>query len=737
MKQWKIKEFDDLLIEDLSQKTGYSKIFVSLLFQKGIKTPGNLKKYIHPKISDLYNPFLFNNMEKAVNRIRKAILKSEKILIYGDRDVDGVTSVSIVFLFLKELDANVIWYIPLDEGYGLSKKLIEKYHNENVKLIITVDCGITAVEEVEFANSLGIDVIITDHHEAAAKPPEAIAIIDPKCPEEKYPFKELAGCGVAFKFCQALSFSYSKYYNKDIVVFDVETTGLSSLTDEIVEIGAVKIRNFIQTGNFSTLVKPKSQIPENVTAIHGISNEDCENAPAIYEVLGKFMDFTGDSILVAHNSDFDMSFLYSASEKTGKKICNQVMDTLAMARMLFPAKSYKLGMLANDLNIEVEKCHRASNDAVITSKIFEQLVMMQEEKQNKFIDKYLYFVALGTIADIVPLVSENRIFVKYGLPLLYNSDRPGIKAMLDALLIDKNAFTANKLSWSVIPILNSAGRYGKADLSIELLTTNDKNRAEKLFDEILILNGDRKALQKINIKSFIDATIQQNDMDNDKILVTVVEGLKRGVTGIAANQILREFNRPVILFILEGDEAVGSARSINDFNIVSIIEKCKDIVVKYGGHKAAAGLTVMKSNLDNFVKRIKFIAKDLITEKMLVSQLSIDTVISASDVSLELVKEIGLLEPCGCGNEYAIFALNDVVLSDFTPVGVDGAHLRVCLKNGKVVINGIGWQLGRRAVDLRKGQKIDLAFNLELNVWQSKESAQLKILDIKSSDSLF
>ncbi|MEW6556182.1 MAG: single-stranded-DNA-specific exonuclease RecJ [Elusimicrobiota bacterium] len=739
MKKWEIKSVDKLLIDELAQKTGYSKILISILVQKGIKTVSELKKFIKPHLTDLYNPFLFKDMEKAVNRIRKAIDSREKILIYGDRDVDGITSTNIAVSYLTELNADVRWYIPSEEGYGLHKEIIEKYRNENVSLIITVDCGISGVSEVEFAKSIGIDVIITDHHEPppSSELPNAFCVIDPKSANEQYPFKELAGCGVSFKLFQALAFSYSRYFAKDIVVLDIETTGLSPLMDEIVEIGAVKIRNFVQIGTFSTLVKPHSHIPKSISAIHGITDEDCKDAPDITEVIKKFLVFLGDAIIVAHNANFDTAFLYLAARKIKEEIPNEVIDTLEISRALFPFRSHGLDALAKDLDVEIKNYHRALSDAIVTAEIFEHLVLMQEKKQQRFIENYIYLVALGTIADIVPLVNENRVFVKYGIPMLYNSQKPGIYTIVKNLQIEKKSFTAKKISWSIVPFLNAAGRYGKADLSFELLNTADKNRANKLFDEILDINNKRKNLQKINIRSFIDETIKQNDIETDKIFVTVVDNLQHGVTGIAANQILREFGKPVILLILENNEAIGAARSIEGFDIVSAIEKCKDIVVKYGGHKKAAGLTVVKNNLDEFIRRIKFIANSLITDEILVPKLLIDCEISASEISVELIKELELLEPCGFGNDYPVFILNDIVLSEFSSVGIDGAHLRTRFKDDKIGIGGIGWQLGRRAADFKKGQKVNVAFQLEINVWQTKESAQLKILDLKPSDGIF
>jgi len=733
IKKWKIKQRDNELVERLSRETGLSEVMVSLLIQKGISTPDEVEKFIRPRVSDLHNPFLFSDMAKAAARIRKALDGGEKILIYGDRDVDGISSVNLAVLYLKSLGADVCWYIPSQEGYGLHDNLIEKYHYSGVKLIITVDCGISAFGEIALAKKLGMDVILTDHHEPPAAMPPAYAIIDPKCPGEGYPFRELAGCGVAFKLLQALAFSYSEYFDKEMVVLDVETTGLSSFTDEIVEIGAVKIKNFVVVDKFSTFVRPSRHIPSDVSDIHGITDEMCAGAPPITEVMSDFLDFLGGSVIVAHNAGFDMSFLHSAAKQTGREINNPVVDTLEISRSLFTAKSHRLSALAEEFGIGQKKFHRAFDDAATTARVFERLVLLQDKRQRHFIENYIYLTALGTVADIVPLVSENRVFVKYGLPALYNSGKPGIRALIEGLGIEKKLFTAKKVSWSVCPMLNAAGRCGNADVAVKLLMTDDAKEAVSLLDEIVSMNGERKKIQKVNIEGFLDATLRQNDVEKDRILVTVVEGLKHGVTGIAASDMVKRFNKPTVLLILEGDEAMGAARSVEGVDIVSFIEGCKDILVKYGGHKAAAGLTVAKKNLDEFRKRIKFIAATRIAGETLSPKISVDEVLNIEDVSVGLIKELEMLEPCGAGNPFPVFVINDVVLRDFSGVGANGTHLKAFFENKTGDISGIGWQMGVLAGDFKRGEKVDVAFQLELNVWQSRESAQMMILDIRRS----
>jgi single-stranded-DNA-specific exonuclease len=227
--------------------------------------------------------------------------------------------------------------------------------------------------------------------------------------------------------------------------------------------------------------------------------------------------------------------------------------------------------------------------------------------------------------------------------------------------------------------------------------------------------------------------VRQNDVEKDRILVTVLEGVKHGVTGIVANDIVRRFNRPVVLLIIEKDEAMGAARSIAGVDIVSLIEKCKDIVIKYGGHKAAAGLTVAKDNVPKFVEKIKSLAAENITDELLVPELMVDNIVSLGDVTLDLIKELELLEPCGAGNPFPVFVAGDIMLGSVSGVGTDGAHLKVGFRDGRCFVSGIGWRMGSMVPELCEGQRVDVVFQMEINVWQSRESAQMLILDLKKS----
>ncbi|MEW6041787.1 MAG: exonuclease domain-containing protein, partial [Elusimicrobiota bacterium] len=335
-KKWQIKDINPELISELSGKLNISKITAAILANRGVTNVQEAEVFLNPSFFEISNPFTLPDMEKATDRIRLALDKNEKILIYGDRDIDGVTAVSLLYLSLKRLGANVFWFIPSIEGYGLHKEIIERYLAEGVTLIITVDCGISNRDEISYAASKGVDVIVTDHHEPPDVPPDAHSLVDPKRKDSPVDFPDFAGCTVALKLAQALLMSYDELYDKELFVIDVETTGLHPYKDEICEIAAVRLFKFRKTDNFQTLVKTQGDISPEVTAIHGISNEMCKEAPEPKDAIAKFLNFIGDGVIVAHNAAFDLSFIKNYARKyLGKTLTNRVIDTLTISREFF------------------------------------------------------------------------------------------------------------------------------------------------------------------------------------------------------------------------------------------------------------------------------------------------------------------------------------------------------------------------------------------------------------------
>ncbi len=566
-KKWNIKENDKSLVEKISSELNILEITADILVSKGISDVEKAVSFLNPDISLLYDPCLLPDMQKGIERIRRAIERKEKILIYGDRDVDGISAVVIMVKTLKGLGADCEYFVPMEEAYGVQKDIIDRYKGKGVSLIITVDCGIKNVEEVTYAGKLGIDVIITDHHEVMEELPDAIAVINPKSKSSEYPFREIAGCTVAFKTCQAL-----------------------------------------------------------------------------YE-----------------------SFLPDGAG----------------------------------------------------------------EKKKEFVYRYLDLMALGSIADIVPLIDENRIIVKHGLEPLMNTKRIGLRLLLEHCMRqpDLTELTAKDVSWKMVPPLNASGRMGNAALSCELVLTDNRVEAEELLEDIVTLNNKRKSSQDKSLKVINSVIHGQCNVIEDKVLVIASNEIDKRIAGVIASHVMQEHYKPVIVLRIEGDEVVGSARSIESFDIGEAIRSCDDLLTRYGGHKFAAGLSMTRDNIAEFRKRINKYADGKLTEEDLTPRIVIDHVVKADQVSAPLMDEIRNMEPFGYRNSSPVFALYGAKLERNTAIGGNHSHLRIKLKDNN--LEGFGWGLGILNKELNKVSSVDLTFNLEVNFWDGRKYLRLLLKDIR------
>src|SRR3989338_4877112 len=727
-KKWIYKKVDQKKVEELSLQFGISPTLATLLLHRNIGSSNEVELFLNPDLAKLHNPFLLPNMEKAVVRVRHAMESHEKILIFGDRDVDGVTSIAILVRTLKGLGADVLWTIPAEDSHGLSKKIIEKYKEEGVKLIITADCGTSQVEEIAFAASLGVEVIVTDHHLPPDELPKAYAIVNPNLKNSIYPMKQMAGCLTAFKFSYALMFSFNRTFNQEFVVLDLETTGLSSWDHEIIEVGALLLRNFVPCGQFHSLVRPTKPISKGAEEVHGITIEMVKDAPSLKEVLPKLLKFIGDRTIIAHNAKFDLGFLQTAVQKImGREFQNSTIDTLSLSRTIFPFESHALGALAKELKIEMKQAHRYLDDCLATAIVYKRIEELRDPRLQFFLEDMLDIITLGTVADVVPLVGENRIVVKHGLTKLLQTRKVGLRKILleNGLKEDGNSQnirlspTAKDVGWKITPLMNAAGRFSKAHLAVQLLLTNSEEEAEKLFNELAQLNQNRKTLQKINLEKFIALAKEQADLENDKIIFVVAEGVEHGVTGIVANRMLQEFQRPIILLILDGEEARGSARSLSSFNLVEALNQCKDLLIRYGGHAAAAGMSITKENIDLLRERIKKIADQTPNLRILEPCVEIDLELELNAISLELMQELEKLEPLGEGNPAPLFSLRQAEVVGHTLLGQEQSHLQLSLGHHGKSLRAVGWDMASFASELKKGEQVDCIFYLELDLWKS------------------
>jgi single-stranded-DNA-specific exonuclease len=548
----------------LSKELNISPILAQLLINRETEGVLSARKFLKADLKDLRDPYIFQDMEKAVDKILRAINNNERILIYGDYDVDGITSVALLFTILRKFTANLYYYIPnrFQEGYGLNEEAIDIAFKNNIKLIITVDCGISSIFEIKKANNYGIDVIVTDHHQPQKGLPSAIAIINPKC-DKNYPFKELAGVGVGFKMAQALYLKLKK--NQD---------DLWNLLD---------------------------------------------------------------------------------------------------------------------------------------------------------------YVALGSIADSVPFIGENRILIKYGLRALNQTKKEGLKALITESGVDYGNLGTKEVNFALAPRINAAGRLDDPKLALELLLTDSECKAKYLSQKLSKINKYRREIgDNILREARKFASMQVKEEDN-KVLVLESENWNQGVIGIIASRLVDEFNRPAIVISKKDGIAKGSGRSIEGFHLYKVLESCQDILINFGGHELAAGITIKSNKIPEFKSKINEISQNFIKEDDLNPELKIDAQISLSDINFGLVKDISILEPFGIGNPQPVFCSYKNVISDWRLVGGKREHLKIKIKEENRTLEGIGFKLSKIGKQIFSENKVvDLAFNIELNKWNGTENLQLNVKDIKT-----
>ncbi len=595
-KKWllKIPKSDDVneKIRAIADDLGTNPIIANLLYGRGYTDAASAKKFLYMESEVLTDPYDMADMKSAVARISEALSKNERITVYGDYDVDGVTSVCTLLLYLRSKGADIDYYIPnrCGEGYGVSSSAIDHLSSLGTKLIITVDTGITADAEVAYAKELGIDFVVTDHHECRQVLPEACAVVNPHRPDCPSEFKEIAGVGVVFKLICAIEQSLS-----------------------------------------------------------GISAAD-----AALRIISEYADL----------------------------------------------------------------------------------------------------VAIGTIADVMPIKEENRLIVSYGLSLMEHTKRVGISALVaassgkneaqrSAARKKPNKISSSYIGYTLAPRLNAAGRIRSASMAVDLFLAEDYERAYEIAEELCEANRERQN-EENRIINEAYRIIEENGYANMPVIVLDSSDWHHGVIGIVSSRITEKYFRPSILVSFEGNPAdtpdelnvgKGSGRSIKGMNLVDALCYCKDELVKFGGHELAAGLSVTKSSLESFRAKINEYAEKTLTEENMVPTLSADLEIALSDVNISLADELRILEPYGVGNPVPNFIIRSAILTGISSVA-EGKHTRISLTDGKNVITGMYFSCSPASLGLYVGDEVDVLFNIDVNEWAGHRSAQLIIRDIKQSASM-
>ena len=536
---------------------GYAPLPAMVLASRGMKTVREAGEYLDCN-AELYDPFLMTDMDLAAGRVGLAIERGEKIAVFGDYDVDGITSTCMLTDFLRRQGANCISYIPsrLEEGYGLNPIAIEQLSAEGVNLIISVDCGITAIAEAELCREKGIDLVITDHHECKDRLPAAVAVVDPHRPDGGYPHKNLSGVGVAFKLACALC---------------------------------------------------------------------------------------GD--------------------------------------------------------------------------------------QEAVLRDYADMVCLGTVADVMLLQGENRVFVARGLQSLRNTRRPGIAALMRESGCASDTVSASTIGYNLAPRINAAGRMGQIDLALNLFLTEDEEEAADLARKLCDLNRQRQAVES---QIYAQAVSMLPDGQPPEAIVLADDSWHQGVVGIVASRMAEEYCCPAFLICLDGEHGKASSRSFGGFNLFSSLTALAPLLESYGGHELAAGFTIARHNIPRFRDDICAIAADYYLGSGPRTVLDIDCTIPPELMTVRSIEALNILEPCGNGCPKPVFAMERLTIERITMVG-GGRHMRLRLRSGHHTLNAIYFSATPETASIEQGDLVDVAFNAQINDFRGERTVQLNVLDIRPS----
>ncbi|OHD54617.1 MAG: single-stranded-DNA-specific exonuclease RecJ [Spirochaetes bacterium GWF1_51_8] len=736
---WKMRTSRKETITLLKQSLVLPDFIVNVLANRGIETYLDAMEYLYPNFLNLHNPFIFRDIHKAIFKIEETIKNKKGILVFGDRDVDGVTATAIIYKLLDKLGAQVTYRIPEGyESYGLSKDAVEWAAMNEISLLITVDCGITALKEVELANKLGLTVIITDHHEPRDTIPEAYAVINPKIAEDPYPFRSLCGAGVALKLAWAAleKKELPEYFDKELVVLDLETTGLNPHYDDIIEIGAVMLKNGIVTARFQKLIKTAKTITPEITKITGIDAGMLTDGVSIETALKELLEFIGDRKIIGHNLiDFDLKFLQHHLKKASlPQIVNPMEDTLKMSKvMLRKAKDHQLLTIANYLGFypDPAKMHRSIADCEVCAEVYRRLLLTRNTRFVDTISEFLPLAAIGTVADIMPLTGENRNIVKNGLKLFAHAPT-GLISLLRETQLPLEKITSKQVGWNIAPLLNSPGRMGTGSLSAELLISNKVNEGETLAKDIVKKDVQRKNLLKTS-EEFIKNSFIENNRHADKILILASEKIPKGITGLLANKIAHEYQKPAIIISMENGEYTGSMRVSGEFEVVKMLENMSEYFTQYGGHKYAGGFTLITEKVEEFIAKaneyVSIHENDVLKEEILIDSVMSDF----SEINQNNIRYLeNTLEPVGHSNEFPNYLFENVKITDTYYMGKENDHALLTLKKNESTIRMVAWNAAKTVLQLLKEYTLfDIIAYPEVNTYNGVSEARLVFTDIR------
>ncbi len=718
--RWAKKEVRPEEVKDLAKRYGLDLLAASIFARRGISDPEQLKYYLEDDPRHLHNPFLFDQMEDAVDRILHARDEAEKVLVFGDADTDGITSTVLLFETLRELGIDCSWRVPVgDDPYGLSRSAIDDFAATGGSLVITVDCGISNHAEVEHARGLGVDVIIVDHHKLQSEnPPDAIAVIDPKLPDSGYPFRELAGCGVAYKLATALKLAQTELYKQHIALLnlrpasDADGAPEGSPQEEGFILEAVRLSNLVETGRISERLVPGEVRLDRA----------------------KFVSFLSDRQIFVWNGEYQKRCLASALGQGAEVFTYDLAPEIGL---LIPSTGGKsLAQLR-----ELSRIGRYSAGNLSEIDVFRNIFISFALKRARCFDAQdslqLQLVALGTIADLMPLRDENRILVKRGLASINREPRAGLAELFVGLQLEPKTMSAHDIAWQITPVINAAGRMGTPDKAVSLFLAQTKEERNLLATDVLGMNVDRRKMGTESWETVLPLARESFARNKEKLAIIGTDKVPRGITGLIASRVTGTLKSPAIVASFQKDGiTVGSIRSVRGFPVSALLKACSDLFIDYGGHDAAAGFSLPAGAWPTFVERTEAFI-DTVDLALAEETVNVDAQLPHDYVTPALFELTKRFEPSGEESPPLVFMAKGVAMVDAQIVGKgEKNHLKLTLDFGRNKWPAMMWDGAERLerdFSWRNRDLVDLLFKVSLNRWNGMETPQIEIIDIRKA----
>ncbi len=665
-------------IQELSTLLGIDPLIAKLAYLRGHRTPLEIHDYLHSPLSLMHSPFAMSGMEEGVDRFKRAVRDKEKIGIFADSDLDGITSLTVLYKFLSMFGVEPMYRcLKNDETYGLTTDMVDEFISSKVALLITVDSGIRDIREIEYARSKNIDVIVTDHHEPDEVLPDAI-VLNPKQENCSYPYRDLAGVGVVFKFCIGTLFSYLPTYNRDV---------------HLVQAGA---------GGYKT-----------ATIVNGIPRSRVE-----YPGKKGFLEF------IEKADPRDMFILYGEYDIPATGNCGPSIYSLQVlaGKTSSPGEDF-LDDLCRELSIN-SSLFQDTLDVLI--RVFFGLQLHGSEKMMRFIHEALPLVSIGSIADVMPMTGENRLLVRTGMEMLRRSDHRGLQSILQG-----GTLNTKDISWNIAPLLNTPGRFGRTELTVDFFLRNEPLQISETVRQIKSLNSSRKELVK-SVIAEIRAGIEKGRISSaGNIIFIMRDDIPDGLSGLIANRLVDETGKPVIVFSMSEDSGLvkGSGRAPGDNEFFSRVQEYSHLFDRFGGHEQAFGFTIEHDNIEPLKRSLEKSGLPAVTDH----EETADMVLDISQVSTGLADTLSILEPFGRDNREPVFVSKKIRAASFNRFG-DGSHGKYSIDTGRGPVYAVGW---KKADVMEKmhgnGGLMDLYYTIEKNEFRGITEPRMVIVELRDS----